>query len=412
MSLTEPRHQGAIARARRRVGRVDPWTPILLRLARRIAVGTITLVLPDGTQHVYAGTARPDCRAVIAIRRSRAVRRLLLGGPTEFAEAFLDGDWDSPDLVQLFALTLANERVLRSRLGGLAIPRLLDRLRHRGRANTRRGSRRNIAFHYDLGNDFYTSWLDAGMTYSSALFATGAETLEAAQDAKYRRLAGLLDFRPGMRVLEIGCGWGGFATLAARDYGVAVTALTVSCAQADYARARSEAEGLADRVAVRLEDYRDVAGSYDRIVSVEMFEAVGEAYWPAYFDVVRDRLAPGGVAALQIITIDEARFADYRRRVDFIQRYIFPGGMLPSPPALEAAIARAGLAVTDRFTFGASYAETLALWRERFAAAWPTIRALGFDPRFRRLWTYYLAYCEAGFRAGTIDVTQVRIERP
>jgi cyclopropane-fatty-acyl-phospholipid synthase len=336
---------------------------------------------------------------------------LLLGGPIGFAEAYLDGDWETADLTALLGLALANEAPLRGSVRGTGAIRLANRLHHLFRLNTRSGSRRNIAAHYDLGNDFYRLWLDPEMSYSAGLFATGTESLEAAQEAKYRLLLRLLEPTPGQSLLEIGCGWGAFARMAAREHGCRVRALTLSSAQAAIARARVEAEGLDDRVAIRLQDYRDADGVYDRIASVEMFEAVGEAYWPLFFEKLWERLRPGGIAALQIITIDAARFDTYRRGADFIQRHVFPGGMLPSLPALERQIAAAGLRLTERVAFGGSYARTLALWRERFLAAWPAIARLGFDERFRRLWQYYLSYCEAGFRAGSIDVAQYRIEK-
>jgi len=274
------------------------------------------------------------------------------------------------------------------------------------RPNTRGGSRRNIYAHYDLGNEFFAAWLDPTMTYSSALFANGAEDLETAQRAKYRNLAQQIAVGPGQRLLEIGSGWGGFAITAAKEFGAKVTSITVSRAQAEHARARVFREGLAEHVEILLQDYRDVKGRFDRIASIEMFEAVGERFWPAYFGAVRERLLPGGLAGLQLITIADCYFEAYRRNVDFIQAYIFPGGMLPSPSALDRQAANAGLVRTSELGFGESYARTLAIWNERFQQAWPTVRELGFDERFRRIWTYYLAYCEAGFRTRSIDVVQ------
>ncbi len=290
-------------------------------------------------------------------------------------------------------------------LGGLldsAWPRrLLNRMLHRRRANTRDGSRRNIAQHYDLGNAFYALWLDAGMTYSSGLYQTPAMRLEDAQAAKQARVLELLDLAPGRSVLEIGFGWGGLAALIAAE-GCQLTGLTLSPAQHAYAQDRLNAAGLpAD---LRLQDYRDAAGQFDRIVSIEMLEAVGAEFWPVYFAALRARLAPGGVAVLQTISIADERFEHYRANPDFIQRHIFPGGMLPSADMIRRELARAGLVLRHRENFGLSYACTLRAWHERFDAAWPQIAALGFLPRFRRLWKYYLSYCEAGFRAGFIDV--------
>jgi cyclopropane-fatty-acyl-phospholipid synthase len=351
-------------------------------------------------------------RAVLDVKNpALLLQRVARKGANGFAEAYVEGEWDSPDLVAILQIALENEPALGRLVRGFGLARGLDRLRHLARSNTRRGSRRNIAFHYDLGNEFYALWLDPGMTYSSAVFDAAGQSLQDAQDNKYRRLAENLDLRPGHHVLEIGCGWGGFATMAARDYGCRVTAITLSEQQLRYAGDRVRRAGLADRVEVRLQDYRDVAGQFDRIASIEMFEAVGEERWPVFFDTLRERLKPGGVAGLQIITIEDGRFEQYRRSADFIQRHVFPGGMLPSPSALAREIDRAGLTINDVFAFGPSYAETLAAWQRRFQRAWPRIRQLGFDDRFKRLWELYLAYCEAGFRAGAIDVAHYRIER-
>jgi cyclopropane-fatty-acyl-phospholipid synthase len=379
----------------------------LLELGPRLQAGSLTLILPDGEQVVFRG-CEPGADAVFEVRRTRVMRRFLLGGHLAFGEAYLDGDWDSPDVAALLLYFLQNERFFH--LEGSWWLRLAQRALHRLRDNSRRRARDNVAAHYDLGNDFYTRWLDPGMTYSAALFESAACDLETAQRHKYRRIAELVDLRPGQRVLELGCGWGGFAQYAA-ELGAAVVGVTLSRAQLDYARRRIARAGLADRVELRLQDYRDVEGCFDRVVSIEMIEAVGEAYWPAYFDTVRARLAPGGRAALQAILIDDARWAVYRSSPDFIQRYIFPGGMLPTPTRLRSAIEGAGLIWRDDHGFGADYARTLALWRARFDAAWPEIATLGFDARFRRVWHYYLSYCEAGFAFGSIDVRQIALAR-
>ena len=289
--------------------------------------------------------------------------------------------------------------------------RLIGRLRHLLRGNSRRGSRRNIVSHYDLGNDFYALWLDRKMQYSSAIFGDGNSDLESAQEAKLDRIVDWLGLRGGERVLEIGCGWGALARRIAETKASQVTALTLSPAQLAYAKARA-ADGQNDRgVDFRLEDYRDAEGVYDRIVSIEMIEAVGEARWPLYFRSVAERLAPNGRAVIQAITIDERLADDYRRNPDFIQTHIFPGGCLPTRSAMENEVARAGLRLVRCETFGASYARTLAEWRRRFHLRWEEAAALGFDARFRRLWDYYLAYCEAGFTEGTIDVGLFAIER-
>jgi len=389
----------------------SPAMRMLAGLASCFDQGRLTVVAPDGTSRRFGAPAGAvELDATLVVHRPGFVYRVLRGGALGFAEAYLDGEVDTPDLYPLLALFLANADALAERWRGGAFTRAARRLYHRLRPNSKRGSRRNIHAHYDLGNAFYESWLDPSMTYSSALFAVG-DDLEAAQRRKYRRLAERLGLGPDRHVLEVGCGWGGFAVTAAGEYGSRVTALTISEEQYDYASRRVAEAGLADRVEVRFQDYRDLDGRFDAVASIEMFEAVGEPWWPVYFRKLKEAVRPAGAVGLQVITIDDAHFEDYRRNVDFIQRYVFPGGMLPSPRALEAAAARAGLEMRERFTFGLDYARTLRAWAERFAQAWPEIRRLGFDERFRRLWSYYLAYCEAGFRAGTIDVEQTIFRR-
>jgi cyclopropane-fatty-acyl-phospholipid synthase len=320
----------------------------------------------------------------------------------------MDGDVEVDDLVGLFRFFLNNRRRLTDAGRGLFRVRLPDRLFHRRRTNSKRGSRRNIAHHYDLGNAFYRQWLDPSMTYSSALFATGEESLEEAQVAKYDRALDLLGLKSGNSVLEIGCGWGGMARRAA-SRGLAVDGITLSREQLAWARAHNA--GFDEAARFHFRDYRDTQGQFDGVLSIEMIEAVGEEHWPAYFRTVADRLKPGGAAVIQAIVMEPAVFATYRRKVDFIQRYVFPGGMLLTTPAIRAEAERAGLTLTHVETFGQSYARTLNLWRERFEAHWSDIAPLGFDERFRRLWRYYLTYCEAGFLDGVIDVGFYRLER-
>jgi cyclopropane-fatty-acyl-phospholipid synthase len=285
-------------------------------------------------------------------------------------------------------------------------------MRHLSNANTKSGSRRNILAHYDLGNEFYGVWLDASMTYSSARFDAQVRDLEAGQRAKYKALADHLELKAGDHVLEIGCGWGGFAEFAAREYGARVTGITISDEQLAYARARMERAGLSDLVEIRRQDYRDVEGQFDKVASIEMFEAVGEKYWPAYFGKIADVLKPGGKAGLQIITIDGKLFESYRKRADFIQRYVFPGGMLASVERLKEETSKVGLIWRRAEMFGQSYADTLAEWGRRFTAKWSDIRALGFDERFKQLWRFYLSYCEAGFRTGRTNVVQLELAKP
>lgn len=359
--------------------------------------------------HQVAG-ARPGVAAALHIRRPyRLLWRALTGGDLGFGRAYVAGDWDTPDLRALMYLLAVNEPAFAKHEEGSWLHRLLDRLRHGQRANSRTGSRRNIAFHYDLGNDFYQLWLDPSMTYSCALFEEETDGLEEAQANKYRRLIELIAARPGDHILEIGCGWGSFAVAAAAA-GHQVTGITLSKAQLAWAEHQAWARGHAGRIELRLQDYRDLQGTYDHIVSIEMFEAVGERYWDQYMQTLRRRLRPGGRAALQVITIDEPTFAAYRRRPDFVQRHIFPGGMLPTPERFARAAAASGLRVTAQAFFGQDYARTLAIWHQRFLDRLEAVRALGFDERFVRMWRYYLAYCEAGFRDGRIDLMQVRLE--
>ncbi len=381
---------------------------LFLNLAVRIEMGSVSIAVPDGRIYRIAGR-HPGPAADITIRNPRMARRALLGGSVGFGESYMDGDWETSDLPALLCLTAYNEDHLGDVHAAGPLVTLARRLWHRFNDNTRRGSRRNIAHHYDLGNAFYERWLDGSMTYSSAVFEAGIHDLKSAQEMKYRKLAQKLALGPDQRVLEIGCGWGGFAELAAKEFGARVTAITLSSEQLAFARARIQKAGLGERVEARLIDYRDVQERFDKVVSIEMFEAVGERHWPTYFGKIRECLEPGGRAALQIITIGDKWFDSYRRGVDFIQRYIFPGGMLPSMTALKQQIDHAGLALDRTEFYGAHYARTLSEWNQRFQAAWQDLEPMGFDRRFKRMWEFYLAYCEAGFRAGSLDVVQAAI---
>ena len=383
----------------------------LLELGLRIGRGAVGVTLPDGRRLLLRG-GEPGLEAEIVIRDFACARRLALQGDIGFAEAYLSGEWESPDIVAVLRLFAHNAEHFQNLLDGKPLAQMLQRMRHWLNRNTKSQARRNIHAHYDLGNRFYEAWLDGTMTYSSALFAPGDNDLSAAQLRKYRALADSIGLKPDHNVLEIGCGWGGFAEFAAKEIGCQVTGLTISHEQFGFARARIAKAGLADRVTIKLQDYRDETGRYDRLASIEMFEAVGEQYWPVYFRQLADLLKPGGVAGLQIITIQERLFENYRREIDFIRRYIFPGGMLPSPERLRDLAGRVGLTFQGEKIFGQDYAVTLAQWRDRFYAAWPSLVPLGFDERFKRMWEYYLSYCEAGFREGNIDVRQLVYSKP
>ena len=380
---------------------------LVLRLLERIGHGELLLTMPDG-RTLRFGSGLP--RASMRLRNGNVFAATIRSGDIGFAETFIAGDWSTDSLADLLSLFVANRAAIEDAVYGNWFGRLAYRLRHLLNRNTRTGSRRNIHAHYDLGNSFYRLWLDEGMTYSSALFDGDPQrTLAAAQHAKYSRIADALGLPAGASVLEIGCGWGAFAELAAQR-GLSVTGLTLSTEQLAWARARTARSGHDESARFALRDYRDETGRYDGIVSIEMFEAVGERYWPSYFDTLQRCLKPGGRAVVQTITIDESLFDRYRRGTDFIQQYVFPGGMLPSASRFAQLAGEAGLRVVDRFAFGRDYAHTLRHWRERFAQALPGVRALGFDPGFVRTWEFYLAYCEAAFRHGNTDVEQFTLE--
>jgi len=393
------------------VGRsvLSPSARLLRRLLNQVSCGRLTLVLPSG-QSVVAQGVLPGPEAKIVIQSWRCLRRLLAGGDIGFAQAYIEGDWTSPDLTAVIRFAARNRDTLLSTLRGSRFMRIVHRVGHLLNANTRRGSRKNIEAHYDLGNDFYSQWLDQTMLYSSAIWNETTHSLEAAQEYKLKCIADKLALEGGEKILEIGCGWGALATHLA-DYGDAhVTGITLSPSQLAWGKTVVNDAGLKDSVDLRLQDYRDVEGQFDRIVSIEMFEAVGEAYWPEYFATLKRCLKPGGKAVLQIISIEDARYENYRRKADFIQKFIFPGGFLPSDKVLERDLAKAGLVLKEIDHFGHSYALTLAEWRQRFIANWPEIEKLGFDDRFRRLWEYYLCYCEGGFEEGAINVGLYTIE--
>ncbi|HER35232.1 MAG: class I SAM-dependent methyltransferase [Halothiobacillaceae bacterium] len=377
-----------------------------------IRIGRVQVVTDDGGVAEFVGSERPDLSATWHLHHpARLFSRIARLGDIGIAEGFIGGDFSTDDLSTLLEIGARNFEAIGHELRPGFWARLGHRIQHALRANHRRGSRRNIAAHYDLGNDFYRLWLDGSMTYSAALFHSADESLEGAQQRKYDRLLDRLEARDGERLLEVGCGWGGLAESAARR-GLSVDGLTLSSEQLVYARERLTAAGLDGRASLHLTDYRDQRGAYDHLVSIEMFEAVGERYWPIYFQTVRDRLKPGGRAAIQVITIDESAFEAYRNEPDFIQLYIFPGGMLPSIERFETAAREAGLRLRDTHHFGQDYARTLARWRERFDAVEDELDTMGFDHAFRQTWRYYLAYCEAGFRAERINVAQVILERP
>ena len=378
----------------------------LLAILSNLHCGRLTLTLPDGSQHQFSGAmSGPD--SDLTIHTESALRRLLHDGKMGFCEAFMDGEASSQSLPTLIELAVLHDKYLEDALKTNIFRQAGLRLFHMLRRNNKLGSAKNIAHHYDIGNSFYQAWLDPTMTYSSAVFDSETDDLTTAQLNKYKRLAELADIQPGDRVLEIGCGWGGFAKFVSQHIGAHVTGITISQAQLAYANASLAEAGLQNKVDLKLMDYRDLQGRFDKIVSIEMFEAVGQAYWPVYFDTISRMLKSGGRAVIQSITIDHDAFQSYRDQPDFIQRYIFPGGMLPSMPMLQTPVAQAGLELVAENGYASDYARTLQEWRARFLAAWPSLAGDKFDNRFKRMWELYLAYCEGGFRAGMIDVKQI-----
>ncbi|SCA56554.1 Cyclopropane-fatty-acyl-phospholipid synthase [Candidatus Terasakiella magnetica] len=383
----------------------NPWVRAISSQLGNIKYGRLSLTLPSGqTLHFGEG----DLHATVMLKNYNPLSKMIMQGDVALAECYLEGDWACPNLTALFDLALANEDAFALDNKGGWLFRSLNRLRHMLNANSKKGSKRNISYHYDLGNDFYAKWLDDSMTYSSALFR-GRESLQEAQLHKYRTIADMAELKTDERVLEIGCGWGGFSQIAAEEYDCQIEGLTLSSEQLAFAQSRYKKSGIDHLASASLTDYRDAEGQYDKIVSIEMFEAVGYENWDTYFSAVKKLLKPSGVAVLQIILIEDERFESYRKNVDFIQRYIFPGGLLPSVEALEKTLDKNGLSLIDTHLFGASYAKTCEIWQKNFQHAWDDIKPLGFDTRFKRMWEYYLSYCEAGFKAGTIDVGLFKI---
>ena len=383
----------------------------VFKIAQSLETGRLDIKLADGRVFRTTGN-QPGPAALIEIHNDDCFARLIREGDLGFSDAYLEGWWSTPDLQIFTDLILDRNEGVFDGFPGAGLVRAFEKFRHWLNGNSKRQARKNISFHYDLGNEFYEKWLDETMSYSSALFKDGQEPTEKAQIRKYESMVNMMDVKPGDHVLEIGCGWGGFAEYAAKERGLNVTGLTISQEQHDYAVERMKKLGLSDKVNIVMRDYRDETGVYDGIASIEMFEAVGEQYWPTYFKTIRDRLKPGAKAALQIILISENRFQAYRKGVDFIQKYIFPGGMLPSPNALNQQIEMAGLIRESSVEFAKSYSQTLRRWHSTFNNKWDDIHQMGFDERFRNMWNFYLTSCASAFEYGNCDVTQVAISKP
>jgi len=398
---------------------VTLWTRFASRLVERIGVslignprhGAVTVILPNGRTRTL-GNPHSGGHSVLRMKNFNVIGEAMKRGTVGFAAAYMNGDIEVDDLTALFRFFLRNRDMFEKANPGFFRRAAADLHYHLSRRNTLEGSKKNIAEHYDLGNDFYGLWLDPSMTYSSAVFTSGDQSLEAAQLVKYQRVADMAGVTPGSSVLEIGCGWGGFAETVARDYKAHLRGITLSAEQLKFGKERLGRQDLDDLATLVFEDYRHTEGQFDHVCSIEMIEAVGEDNWPSYFQTVHDRLKPGGTAAIQAITINEADFDGYRSGPDFIQRYIFPGGMLLTKTVMREFGDRFGLVLENVETFGLSYAKTLRLWRERFLERWPMIAQLGYDENFKRKWVYYLSYCEAGFTEGAIDVGIYQYRRP
>ncbi len=396
-----------------------PWThfaswaveQIGLRMVGEPTHGSVTVILPSGRTRTI-GNPASGLHSVLRLNNFRVITEAMRRGTVGFAAAYMNGDIEVDDLTALFRFFLQNRDMFENANPGFFRKAAGDLHYHLSRGNTLEGSKKNIAEHYDLGNDFYGEWLDPSMTYSSALFTPGDQTLEEAQRAKYRRVADMAGITEGSSVLEIGCGWGGFAETVARDYKAHLRGITLSAEQLRYGQERLARQGLDDLATLVFEDYRHTKGQFDHIGSIEMIEAVGEDNWPSYFQAIHDRLKPGGTAAIQAITISEADFDGYRSGPDFIQRYIFPGGMLLTKTVMKEFGNKYNLVLENAETFRLSYAKTLRLWRERFLERWSVIAPLGYDELFKRKWVYYLSYCEAGFTEGSIDVGIYQYRKP
>jgi cyclopropane-fatty-acyl-phospholipid synthase len=395
------------------------WTRFISRLTEWIGVrligkpryGALTVTFPNGRSRTVGNPATGE-HAILKLKNFRVLTDAMRRGTLGFAAAYINGDLEIEDLTAVFRYFLQNREIFDAANPGLFRQAAQDFAYHMSRQNTREGSKQNISEHYDLGNEFYGKWLDPSMTYSSALFSSPDQSLEEAQRAKYRRVAELARVTAGSTILEIGCGWGGFAETVASDFKAVLYGITLSREQLKYGLERLNKQGLDNLATLHFEDYRDTSGQYDQVASIEMIEAVGEDHWPTYFQAVHDRLKPGGTAAIQAITINEEDFEDYKSGPDFIQRYIFPGGMLLTKTAMLEQGRRVGLVLENVEHFRLSYARTLRLWRERFLERWSEITKLGYDEEFRRKWVYYLSYCEAGFLEGTIDVGIYQYRKP
>ena len=376
----------------------------------RIKLGNLIVTYPGGEKKEFVGE-QSGCSVDIKFNNYKIFTKLLRKGATGLAESYMDGDFETKNLSRLLLFCYENESYFLKGKNKFLILDYYIRFKHYLNENTKSKSKKNISYHYDLGNNFYKHWLDKSMTYSSAIFSSSNTDLFEAQINKYKQIAKPLDLNDNSRLLEIGCGWGSFSCFVAKNYGANVTAITISKEQYEFASKKIFKEGLNEKVTIELKDYRDVKESFSHIASIEMFEAVGKKYWETFLNTVKNSLSPGGLASLQIITINNDKVKEYQSNPDFIQQYIFPGGALPSKMQLEKITNQIGLSLTELQNFKNSYAKTLQIWNNKFQIAWPNIAAQGFSLRFKKMWEYYLSYCEAGFISGATDVSQFIIKK-
>ena len=384
------------------------WQIILEKMLKNLKVGEIKVTFPNNDIKTFKGVKRGP-KADVIFLTEKSIKDSILGGSLGFCEAIISGEVQSKDFSKLIEIGGHEESGLNTTGKGHYFFKTLNKFFHILNSNSLRGSQKNIAAHYDLGNQFYELWLDKSMTYSSAYFGKSNLSLKEAQENKYKKISQMVDLKKQNNVLEIGCGWGGFAEYASKNYNSLLTAITISKEQYEFSKKRIDKNGLSNSVNIKLVDYRKIRGSFDRIVSIEMIEAVGEKYWPVYFSQIKNLLKPNGKAAIQVITIDDRYFDGYKKFPDFIQKYIFPGGMLPSMQILKKPILQSGLKIDKIDSFGKDYASTLSIWKKQFNRAWPKISKLGFDDKFYRMWNLYLSYCEGGFKSGSIDVKQIKL---
>ena len=383
---------------------------LLINFLSKIKYGNLRVEFPSGEKKNFGGID-DSLSASIQIHNYNFLSHILKRGSVGYAEAYMKGFFSTPNLTNLLMLSHKNEKYFLNNMNSNLFYLTLSKLKHFLNDNSKSQSKKNIKYHYDLGNKFYEKWLDQSMTYSSALFDQQNTNLSDAQINKYKKIADSLSLNENSKTLEIGCGWGGFSSYVAKKYNCKVDAITISREQFDYTASKIQKEGLGENVKVQFKDYREIEKTYSNIASIEMFEAVGKKYWNNYFEIINKSLRDNGKAALQIITINEKRAKEYQNRPDFIQQYIFPGGMLPTKNQLETSAKEVGLKCLEMLSFGKSYAKTLNIWNSQFQESWNDVSTFGFDNKFKRMWEFYFSYCETGFLSSSTDVSHFLVKK-